>query len=95
MAKKWDEYRRKAQSERMKIAYRSYGERAIIAYRKKYPERVAVQEQVKEQIAAGSLIPQPCDRCGGEGRPVHNYHGAGPQVIAWRCFPCRYQETDR
>ena len=33
----------------------------------------------------GSLAPQPCDRCGGEGDPLIE----GGHVAGWRCYPCR------
>ncbi len=46
------------------------------AYRAKYPERAVAHDAVREGIAGGAIVPQPCDRCGGEGKPVYNHRRA-------------------
>lgn len=52
-----------------------------------HPERAALIEATRAGIAAGEIAPQPCDLCGGEGRPLYDY--AANTLAGWRCYPCR------
>jgi hypothetical protein len=46
---------------------------------------------LSDALRDGSLTPQACDRCGGEGEPVLRQH----KVVGWRCYPCRRLPTGK
>lgn len=65
---------------RRALAHPEWNAKSKLAYAEKYPERVAAYEVAMRD-------PQPCDSCGGEGRPLYQIE---PYVcIGWRCYPCR------
>ena len=57
----------------------------------RYPHRVRLYAELKERIATGDLVAEPCDRCGGEGRMQLRYDDEAEtvEVVGWRCYPCR------
>jgi len=61
------------------------------AFAAKYPWREPLYEGLRARIARGDLVPEPCDRCAGEGRMMLRYDDEARTVelLAWRCYPCR------
>lgn len=75
-------WKARSPEEQARLKQKSYD-----AYAAKYPDRVALQEQTRAAIASGALVPQPCDRCRGEARPLYDYDAG--RVVGWRCLRCR------
>ena len=95
MARKWTAERRRRASERAKARWErtdpavreEWQDRSRAAFAAKYPERIELAEHVKAAIAAGEILPEPCDICGGEGKPLYDW--VEVVLVGWRCYPCR------
>ena len=57
----------------------------------RYPWRQILYETVK----LANPDPQPCDRCGGEGKMMLHYDDEAKTVelVGWRCYPCRRRDV--
>ena len=95
MTKPWTAERRQQASELAKSQWDALDpaireerrQRSMLAFRAKYPERTRLAEQTRAAIAAGELMPQPCDRCGEESNPLYDWEAQ--RVTGWRCYQCR------
>ncbi len=54
--------------------------------RKKYPERYRARQLATEAIKAGTLIRQPCERCGDPKSHFHHPDYTKPLEGRWLCF---------
>lgn len=68
------------------------------ALRGKHPERAAIYARVDRAIADGTLIRQPCETCGADGRiEAHHDDYDKPLSVRWFCHQCHadYHKTER
>ena len=82
---------RAARLARSRAAGRVRAAAATAAFAAQYPWRGPLYQELRARIARGELIPEPCDRCAGEGRMVLRYDDEARTVelLGWRCYPCR------
>lgn len=79
--------RRRAESDHRK----ENTKRVVHEYRKKYPERRRANNLVAKALQAGSLIKQPCERCGESKAFAHHEDYNKPLDVVWLCQPCHKQ----
>jgi hypothetical protein len=60
-------------------------------FARKNPERAELIVATWDAITAGQLVPQPCDSCGGQSKPVFDW--VRMTLVGWRCMPCRRAAT--
>jgi hypothetical protein len=60
-------------------------------YAANYPWRVAFTADLRERIAAGDVLPKPCDQCGNDAAPLISWDNEAKtcELIGWRCYPCQ------
>ncbi len=61
--------------------------RSWAGYKAKNPARAIVIEATQAAIRSGVLPVEPCDRCGGEARPLYDW--SLMRHSGWRCLRCR------
>jgi hypothetical protein len=61
--------------------------RGWATYRERFPERAGAYARIYAAIDAGEIVPQPCEICGGEGRPFLDR--VWNALVAWKCYRCR------
>lgn len=58
------------------------------AYAEKYPERLRLSHETKAAVADGTVVPGPCDDCGGAAaHPEFDYSRLA--LVGWSHFDCR------
>ena len=62
------------------LAHPEWVAKGQVAFEQKHPEFLAAYRRALE-------TPEPCDRCGGEARPIINRDSH--TLLAWRCYACR------
>ena len=77
-----DHWARKTPTERQAHARRTWE-----GFARKHPGRAALVDRIRAAMADGSLVPGPCDGCGGGARPLYDWERLA--LVGWRCQACR------
>lgn len=81
-----DDYRRKAKARHESPAGRETKRKTAVAMAEKYPEKLKCRYILKNAIAAGTIIRQPCEVCAAEPAESHHEDYSKPFDVKWLCF---------
>lgn len=60
-----------------------------------YPEKYRARNIVNGRVFRGSLVPEPCRRCGSTNRvQAHHPDYSAPLDVEWLCEPCHREHHD-
>jgi ribosomal protein S27AE len=59
------------------------------------PQKARARKAVSDAVRRGSLVKEPCERCGAATAEAHHADYAQPLKVRWLCKPCHDEEHRR